>query len=232
MKFKMKNAICKISMQNSKPLNLKLYIFTFHLSLLILLCGCAKVVTPEFQPGKTITINVNFMSALDTINNKYYIIFNKNAAPQIPFDPNQFVEPGEIAQQPNIDYYGQIYPTWMDYIVLDGNTFYLVAPPYTSEAIPTREALATINGPYSNSFMLTLDLSRLGNFVDSDRLNFDILSVDKTAKIVEDNLSLDNRSPSSYYVFTITNSVVTGSDETMSTTAEAWDIGTWRVMVQ
>jgi hypothetical protein len=189
-------------------------------------------VTPEFQPGKSITLNINYMNNLDTINYKYYMIFNKNASPVIPFDPTQFVEPGETATNPDIDYYNGYYNSWMDYIVLDGNTFYLVRSPFTSEAIPTKEAIATYGGPASSSILITLDLSRLGNFVDADRLTFDFLTVDKAAKIVKDNLSLDNKSLSSNYVFTISNSVVSGNDETSTITSESWDIGSWRVLIQ
>jgi hypothetical protein len=195
-----------------------------------MLCGCAKVVTPVFTAGKHLTIEINYKGNIDTILYKYYLIFNNNAAPQIPFMPNQFVEPGETPEQPEIDYYGQYYPTWKNYVVLDGNAFSLIKGTFTSEATPTKEVIATWSGADSRQILITFEMSRLGTL--TERLNFDFVTVDKSSKLVKDNLSPLNSSPSTSYVFTITDSTATGSDEETSGIPESVDILNWRMTVQ
>jgi hypothetical protein len=195
-----------------------------------LLSGCAQTVTPVFDAGKYITIEIDFKANIDTIQNKYYMFFNNNAAPQVPFMPIQMVEPGDIPSQPDVDYYGQYYPTWKNFIVLDGNAFTLVKGPYTSEATPTREVLATWSGADSKQILITFDISKLGTL--TERLNFDLVTVDKATKLVNDNLSPLNRSPSTNYVYTISNSIASGSDEATPGIRESGDILNWKVMVQ
>lgn len=199
-------------------------------SIMIMLSGCASVVTPVFPPGKHITVEINYKGNIDTINNKYYIMFNNNAAPNIPFMPVQFVEPGDTPSQPDIDYYGQYYTTWKSYIVLDGNSFSFVKGPFTSEATPTKEVIATWSGADSKKLLITFNMDKLGKL--TERLNFDFISVDKATKLVEDNLSPLNSSPSTSYVFTITNTTATGSDEETPGISESADILNWRVLVQ
>jgi len=200
------------------------------LSFATMLSGCAKVVTPIFTAGKHITMEINYKGNIDTINNKYYLIFNNNSAPLLPFMPVQFVEPGETPAQPDVDYYGQYYPTWKSYVVLDGNSFSFVKGPFTSEAVPTKEVIATWSGAQSSQIFITFDMSRLGTL--TERLNFDFVSVDKTSKLVKDNLSPLNSSPSTSYVFTITDTTATGSDEATPGIPESVDILNWRILVQ
>jgi hypothetical protein len=195
-----------------------------------MLCGCAKVVTPVFPAGKTITIEINYKGNIDTTANKYYILFNNNASSQLPFMPIQFVEPGETPSQPDVDYYGQYYPTWKSFIVLDGNAFSFVKGPFTSEAVPTKEVIATWSGADPKKILLTFDMSRLGTL--TERLNFDFVSVDKATKLIKDNLSPLNSSPSTYYVFTISDTTASGSDEETPGISESGDILNWRVLVQ
>ena len=201
------------------------------LSFVIILCGCAKVVTPVFAPAKTITLDINYRGNIDTILNKYYIIFNKNSAPQIPFMPEQFVEPGEIPAQTEVDYYGKYYPSWMGFIVLDGNSFSYVGKPFTSEAIPTKEVIATWSGAEVKRIFLTINIGRIGTFTDKDRIHFDFITIDKSSKLVRDNLSTLNSSPSPCSIFTISDSSASGSDETTTVTRESLDILNWKVMV-
>ena len=196
----------------------------------IALSGCAKVVTPVFTAGKHITMEINYKGNIDTINNKYYLIFNNNSAPLLPFMPVQFVEPGETPAQPDNEYYGHYYPTWKSYVVLDGNSFSFVKGTFTSEAVPTKEVIAAWSGAQSNQISITFDMSRLGTL--TERLNFDIVSVDKTSKLVKDNLSPLNSSPSTSYVFTITDTTATGSDEATPGIPESVDILNWRILVQ
>ena len=194
------------------------------------LSGCAQTVTPVFNAGKYITIEIDFKANIDTIQNKYYMFFNNNAAPQIPFMPVQMVEPGDVPSQPDVDYYGRYYSAWTNFIVLDGNAFTLVKGPYTSEAVPTREVLATWSGADSKQILFTFDISKLGAL--TDRLNFDFVTVDKAAKLVNDNLTFLNSSPSTNYVYTISNSIASGSDEATPGIRESEDILNWKVMVQ
>ncbi len=207
-----------------------LVIGTWSLVIAAALCGCAKIVTPVFPAGKHITLEINYKQNIDTALNKYYIIFNNDAAPQIPFMPIQFVEPGETPAQPEIDYYGQYYPAWKSFIVLDGNAFSFMEGPFTSEAVPTKEVIATWSGAESKRILLTFEIDKLGTL--TNRLNFDVVSVDKTTKLVKDNLSPLNSSPSTSYVFTISDSTATGSDEETSGISESGDILYWRVLVQ
>lgn len=199
-------------------------------AIVCMLSGCAQTVTPVFQAGKYITIEIDFKANIDTIQNKYYMFFNNNAAPQIPFMPIQMVEPGDIPSQPDVDYYGQYYSTWTNFIVLEGNAFTLVKGPYTSEATPTREVLATWSGADPKQILFTFDISKFGPL--TDRLNFDFVTVDKATKLVEDNLSPLNSSPSTNYVYTISNSIASGSDEATPGIRESGDILNWKVMVQ
>ena len=205
-------------------------LFIVGLLFVIMLCGCAKTVTPLFPAGNHITVSIDYRGNIDPILNRYYIIFNNNAAPKIPFMPIQFVEPGEIAQQPEINYYLDYYPSWKAYIVLDGNALYFVRGPYTSEAVPTKEVMATWSGMEIKRIEVTFNLDKFDSL--AERLNFDFVTVDKETKIVKDNLSPLNSSPSPYYVFTIADSTVSGSDETTTVTRESLDILDWRVLIQ
>lgn len=218
MRFKMKDS------------RLKVFILT---ALLLFSAGCSRTVTPLFPAGKNITIDINFRGGIDTgdYGNRYYIIFNNNSAPNIPFMNTgvQFVEPGIIPDQPDIDYYGKYYSTWKNYIVLDGNTYSLVYGPFTSEAVPTKETIATWNANEPGRMLVSFDIGRLG--VLTDRLNFDFVTVNKETKMVMDNLSIDNKSLSSYYIFTIADSAASGSDEVIGT-SESADFTYWRVVIQ
>ena len=200
------------------------------LLLMFMVSGCAKVVTPVFPPGKHITIEINYKDNIDTTLNKYYILFNNNSAPLLPFMPTQFVEPGETPAQPEVDYYGQYYPTWKNYVVLDGNAFSFIKGPYTSEATPTKEVIATWSGVDPKKILLTIDTSKLGTL--TERLNFDFVTVDKATKLVEDNLSPLNSSPSTSYVFTISDTTASGSDEATPGIRQSADILNWKVLVQ
>ena len=200
------------------------------LLLMFMISGCAKVVTPVFPPGKHITIEINFKDNIDTTQNKYYILFNNNSAPIIPFMPTQFVEPGETPAQPDVDYYGLYYSTWRNYVVLDGNAYSLVKGSFTSEATPTKEVIATWSGADPKKIFLTINMSKLGTL--TQRLNFDFVSVDKTTKLVEDNLSPLNSSPSTYYVYTISDTTASGTDEETAGIRPSADILSWKVLVQ
>jgi hypothetical protein len=90
--------------------------------------------------------------------------------------------------------------------------------------------IATWSGAQSKQILLTFDMSKLGTL--TERLNFDFVSVDKTSKLVKDNLSPLNMSPSTSYVFTITDTTATGSDEETPGIPESIDILNWRVLVQ
>jgi len=194
------------------------------------LTGCAKVVTPVFEPGKHITFDINFRGDLDTVQTRYYIIMNHASAPQVPFAPVEFIEPGEKGSDPNEDYFGKYYPTWSHYIVLDGNTLYFVSSPYTYEAIPTKEVLAIWNAYDPKNILLTFDMSKLGTL--GNRLYFDVITVDKETKMVKDNLSPLNNALSPYSIFTISDTTAAGSDEMITGTWEARDIINWRVLIQ
>lgn len=211
-------------------LSFRVLFIILTLSFATMMCGCAKVVTPVFTAGKHITIEVNYKGNINTTLNKYYIIFNNNTAPLIPFMPTQFVEPGETPAQPEIDYYGQYYPSWKSYVVLDGNAFSFIKGAFTSEAVPTKEVIATWSGADSKQVLITFEMSKLGTL--TERLNFDFVAVDKSSKLVKDNLSPLNSSPSTSYVFTITDSTATGSDEETSGIPESVDILNWRITVQ
>jgi hypothetical protein len=213
----------KYQMTNKVLIMLLIVILTFA-------SGCAKTVTPEFESGKQLSIYATFRGNIDTIQNKYYILFRNDASPQVPFAPNQFIEPGEKPLEDTIDYYATYLPTWKNFIVLDGNTFYFVQPPYTSEAYPTKEVLAVWSGADTNQMTISFPLSKLAP--NTNRLYFDIVTVDKTTKMVNDNLSPLNNSPSSYYVFTIKDSIVSGKDETSIVSRESLDIIDWGVSIQ
>jgi hypothetical protein len=200
------------------------------LLLMFVIAGCAKVVTPVFPPGKHITIEINFKDNIDTSTNKYYILFNNNSAPIPPFMPTQFVEPGEIPSQTDVDYYGLYYSTWKNYVVLDGNAYSLVKGSFTSEATPTKEVIATWSGADPKQILLTINMSQLGTL--TPRLNFDFVTVDKTTKLVEDNLSPLNSSPSTYYVYTISDTTASGTDEETAGIRPSADILNWKVLVQ
>ena len=114
--------------------------------------------------------------------------------------------------------------------MLDGNAYSFVKGPFTSEAAPTREVIATWSGVDSKKLLITFNMDKLGTL--TERLNFDFISVDKTTKIVKDNLSPLNSSPSTSYVFTISDSTATGSDEGTPGIIESADILNWRILVQ
>jgi hypothetical protein len=237
-KMKVKSSMLKgkSADQKSKLLTFKLYFILFTLTFILFSCGCSKTVTPIFQPGKTITIDISFNNNIDSVSNKYLILFNKNASSQLVFNPDQLVEPGEAPDIVKVDYYGAIYPTWLRYIVLDNGKLFFVSGPFTSEAAPTKEVIAAQMVKENNRLLINLDMSKFGVFASNDRLNFDIVTIDRTtgvkSKIVKDNLTFDNKSISSYSIYTITNTSASGSDEVMTGTVEAGDITNWRILIQ
>jgi hypothetical protein len=201
-------------------------------ALTFILCfasGCAKMVTPVFDAGKHITIDVNFKGAIDTVNIDYYILFNANTTPKIPFDPTQFIEPGEVPQQPEIDYFTSYFNSWGQYMKLSGNTFFFAKPPFTSEAIATKEVVAILSGADPKRFSITFNMDKLAPY--GDKIFFDVVTVDKSTKMVKDNLAQIVKGLSPYYVFTINDSVVSATDETAAISPESADIVDWRVLV-
>lgn len=206
--------------------------FIVLLVMSLILCfsgGCAKVVTPVFDAGRNMTIDVNFRAAIDTVSNDYYILFNSVTTSKIPFDPVQFIEPGEVPQQPEIDYFTNYFNSWGEYIKLSGNTFYFAKPPYTSEVIATKEAIAILSGADPKRFTITLNMDKLAPY--GDKIYFDIVTVDKSSKMVKDNLAQIVKGISPYYVFTINDSIVSATDETAAISPESADILDWRVIV-
>lgn len=202
-----------------------------YIAVIIFGTGCAKTVTPIFPVGRQIVVDVTYGATVDAIACSYYFIFNNVQAPQLPFMPIQFVEPGTISLQPDIDHYTNYYPSWANVVILDGNTLYLIKAPYTSEAVPTREVIAMRNTSQPNKIIFSIPLDKIAP--TGNRLFFDFVTVDKTTKLVKDNLSALNSSPSPYYIFTISDSTASASDEPTSTVSyESEDLTDWRILIQ
>ncbi len=203
------------------------------LSLVCMQTGCAKTVTTLFEadekPPKTISIDVTFAGTPDGAAGKYFIVFADAAGPQIPFDPEQFVEPGEVPQSPIHDYYQAFYLTWKNYVVIDGPAFF-VPGAFTSEAVPTKEAIHFTTDSGLNKFTVTFDMSMEVSF--GDRMYFDIVAVDKAFKIVKDNLSPGGNTASINYFYTKSGTLAQGTDESSGASFDPLDITSWRVYVQ
>ncbi|MCX5748825.1 MAG: hypothetical protein NTZ10_01075 [Candidatus Saganbacteria bacterium] len=114
--------------------------------------GCAKTVVPLPNVGNQITVTITLRGDIDTVNNKYYMIFG-SANPAIPYidKPSYFFAPGEnydslkmnVSKDLNY-YYTYYFTTWNDYILLK-NDFYTV-----------------INGP----FILANHVTYTGSYLD------------------------------------------------------------------
>lgn len=221
-----RSAICK-------PLNhiIGKCLLLLIVAALLLIAGCAKSVTPLFPLGKTITFDINFKENIDTAANRYYVIMRCSAAPRIPFTPIEFVEPSETPSQPDVNYFADYYSTWDNYLVLEGNTIYLAPGPFVSTEAVTRETVAIWNGSETKKIQVSFDISRLN--LPANLLYFDFVTVDHSSRIVRDNLSKVNNTPSSQYIDTnYSGTFVNGSDEATEGIPCYLDILNWSVTVQ
>lgn len=205
------------------------------LIILPLMAGCARTVTQlNGEQPKMVSFDITYVGTMDTTGTGYYIIFSNSAssAASVPFLPYEFIKPGAGQPIPNPplpsgDYYSNYYSTWQNYIDIDQSQF--VLSPYTSEAVPTPEPVTISKALAGNEITLTFDISTEAPY--GSRIWFDIVTVDNNTDLVEDNLSYKQRLPSTYYFYTKSGTLVTGSDESLGP-KNASDILSWRVYVQ
>lgn len=157
----------------------------------IFFLGCARTATLIGTVGAQITLQVNYRGELKS-DNRYFIVFGTTAAPEIPFIPNEMVQPGDAVQDTQVDYFTKFYSSWSDYVLVQGLSAKLVPGFFTRTGTPEAQGLFDISRPANNSFSVRFALNRLrsGNTIP-DKLFVDIVSVSSTNRVA-DNLSFNN----------------------------------------
>ncbi|MFC1559852.1 hypothetical protein ACFL4F_01965, partial [Candidatus Margulisiibacteriota bacterium] len=213
--------------RNKLKNKIRIYGAAMILFMLFFASGCARTVTPPFSPGKTITFNVDFKEDIDPSVYRYYIIINSSEVVQLPFMPIEFIEPGDIPSQPEINYQ-DYYDTWDYYFVLEGNAIYFATGPFSTSEAVTKEAIATWTGNEPKKLQISYDIGRLYPSPTPTVLYFDFVTVGFSDKIVKDNLSPSNSGPSTQYInTTYAGAYVNGSDEDIG--SGDFDITNWSV---
>ena len=209
----------------------RLWLVMLILMLPMLSSGCAKTVTTLFEAGetppKTISIDVTFASTPEGV---CYILFGDSAPVQVPFRPDEFVEPPNLPVYTPKDYYSTFFPTWKNYIKIDGGALFIPGPFTTSEAVTTPEVMAVYKGDQPNKITLTFDMTMEAPY--KGQLYFDIVTVDKINPMVEDNLSPLNNSVSTNFIYTRSQTLTEGTDEATPGIPGGMDIQSWRIYIQ
>lgn len=169
-----------------------------HLSLVILICGCAKTVTQLPNVGNQLNIEIVMRGDMDSSKYSYYILFG-SSSPVIPYIDKYFFAPGENYDQDKMDiekkldyYYKTYFSTWSDFIVLKDNTFYI-----TNGAFPSFEAHSNFSRQFlavnssKSKINLVLYFSRLSAV--SQDLYFNFICVDDKGYIKDFLRSSDNK---------------------------------------
>ena len=169
----------------------------FYFSL-FLFQGCARTIDSE---SDTFNIEIKFSvnSAINTSQYNYYILFSKQATPQI--EPQiienlneYFPTPGQSYSNLGIDlnsnangdltyYYSNYFSSWSDYILIQDNIVYFVPSNSTGFAADTTDNASYVNSLNFQSSLiisddtltLTFDVDQLG-LVEDDVLYFSLLT--------------------------------------------------------
>jgi len=130
-----------------------LFLFLFFVMAAQFIGGCARTVTQLPAVGGQLSVEIKFRGDVDTVNNKYYIVF----APSSPLRSSKnyyFFAPGDGYDLNKTDvlyastevsyYYNNYFYSWMDFIILKDMQYFISNGPYVSAA--SHEAYAAARG--------------------------------------------------------------------------------------
>jgi|GEM_PF-4654019 len=215
---------------------MKLRYFAFIFLLLIVLSGCARVVTVKDTFGDLLTVSVNFAGDI-SIDEEYYLILSLDSNFQVPEPPYQLEEPWLVVWNDLIEddknYLLDRYATWNGYIVVEAKDIYRVKGPFTTtEEAAASQANRIFMKQAGDSNYLSFNF-RLSDIFGAgislgDSIYFDIVTVTHEAGGV---YLADRLDPSGNYILNEKNTIVTGSDES-SSVAPCIDILDWALSIQ
>lgn len=204
------------------------------MSLVILMTGCSRYVTPIVTYGSQLTVEVTFRGNLDTDRFRYFMIFSTQEAFSYPVPPpegttlDEFLEPGDLpVSGDNSSYFTNYYSTWTAYIVLNSAGYYLAKGPFISTVAISKESVGLSEVP--NKFTFTVSLSRVFGTTIPDFIYFDVISADYPAgsyKYLQDRLA-----PPTQSISKVSGSLISGNRPENADLDAGLDIISWKARV-
>ena len=205
----------------------KILLIFVVISLAVFANGCARTVTPLVQFGSEVVVEVSFRGNVNFSTNRYYMIIGSTESYELPYYPDDFIEPGIPPQDPTYDPY-RFYRSWQGYIVSDSSSnYFLVNGPFnnTSETY-TRTNIGHVSGNISNKIQFRFRLDQMFGTTVPDVMYFDVAAVDS-------QLTLRNHlQPPSKYINTYQGALIQGEDDVDSSVNSSLDIVSWKVFIQ
>ena len=171
--------------------------------LFILLSGCARTVTIRPDVGSQMSIEITFRGDVDTVSNRYYMVFG-GTSPVFMDKDRYFFAPGEDYLQEKLDtftqeaeYYDNFFRTWGDFVKLRDNTYYICNGPFSSATSHISYVLSllsyrTTSGEDPKKIKLVFYLSKLTAPLPEE-IYFNFLAVDGSGRLRDKLGATDNR---------------------------------------
>jgi len=207
------------------------------LTAILVISGCAKVVTVKDTFGDLFTVSVNLRGNI-SIDEKYYLILSEDSNFQVPEEAHEFEEPYLISWSELLEeektYLLNRFSTWTGYIVVDSKDIYRVQGPFTTteeaKASQEKRVYITRAGDFNN---LSFDFRIVDIFGSGlslgESVYFDIITTTLEADDIR-HLA-DRLTPGGNYIRNEKNAIVSGSDEA-SSVEPSLDILDWVVSIQ
>jgi hypothetical protein len=202
----------------------------------VLFSGCANVVTSKSLAGQRVTLTITLRGEPETRGQTYAVVFGTLAV-QVPYAGYYFFLPGKNYEQDMLDrgslayYYNNHFYSWMDFITLENNNFYLTKGPFTAAAshytfqasLLSPRTLSVEDADAAKKITLSFDLSQLS--AAPLNLYFNVITTD-SAGIVADTVSGNN------YISTVTGTRVSTTLDVEDQVPDATlDIVSWSAVV-
>lgn len=204
--------------------------------LIIILLGCARLVTPIITYGDQMEVTVTLRGTMEVNSSRYFMVISSTESYKIPLpSPDiieaapEFIEPGMTPHLGTEEaYYSHYFSTWSGYIILDPGGYYLIRGPFVISQTNSREvvsALDDIDTKITFSF-------RLGRIFDTvpDKIYFDFITVPWSEG--SEKMPADHLPSTGNYISKVSGSILNIDDETNNSLDASLDIIKCRVKVE
>ncbi|MFA5928785.1 MAG: hypothetical protein WC838_05775 [Candidatus Margulisiibacteriota bacterium] len=216
--------------------------YSIIILLAVFLSGCASVVTQKDLVGNKLRVEITFAGPVSA-QARYYFVFSYNSEPLFPdvnllpylIGPGESYDPQAIIvgdSRREISYYYQNYfSSWGDYVLLEGNSFYLTKGAFPAVASDNvhygfqRSVLERDQSADVNKIVLYFDLTNLNRGTAFANCYFNLLAVDANRKL-SDRLDIAGQFRN------IAGEYRAGTDQGDQTIASSLDIIAWQVRVE
>jgi len=218
------------------------FLFLFFALAAQFIGGCARTVTQLPAVGGQLSLEIKFRGDVDTVNNRYYIVFGPSSI--LSSSKNYyFFAPGDGYDLNKTDvlyastevsyYYDNYFYSWMDFIILKNNKYDISSGPYVSaashEAYAAARTILTYRAEPSGAdakkkMVLNFYLSRLSVPLP-DPLSFTFICVDSNG-VIRDLLMEANS-------ISLTSGATVNKTEISDTSIDpSLDIISWSMTIQ